>query len=139
MYYSDENVGVRKYYADPEKGNEELALFAKEGFTDDHEGISIYCMNDGTGYILVSDQQANQFQIFPREGTTENPHEHPLIKTIKTSTQESDGSEVSNVAFNEQFPGGLFVAMSDNKTFQIYRWEDIAGEDLKVAPNGEVE
>ena len=42
LYYSDETVGVRKYYADPEKGNEELALFATEEFTEDHEGISIY-------------------------------------------------------------------------------------------------
>lgn len=42
VYYSDENMGVRKYYADAEKGNEELALFAQSGITDDHEGLSIY-------------------------------------------------------------------------------------------------
>ena len=42
IYYSDEGVGVRKYAAEPDMGNEELALFATEGFADDHEGISIY-------------------------------------------------------------------------------------------------
>ncbi len=136
VYYSDETVGVRKYYADPEKGNEELALFATTGFTDDQEGISIYTIEDGTGYILVSDQQANQFHIFPREGSKDNPHQHDLIKIIKTSTNESDGSEVSNVAFNDTFKNGLFVAMSDNKTFHFYKWEDIAGKELKIAPNG---
>ncbi len=131
VYYSDETVGVRKYYADPEKGNEELALFATTGFTDDQEGISIYTQEEGTGYILVSDQQANQFHIFPREGSKGNPHQHDLIKIIKTSTNGSDGSDAVSVPLNSDFPKGLFVAMSDNKTFHLYNWEDIAGEDLK--------
>ncbi|RKQ43438.1 3-phytase [Roseivirga pacifica] len=125
IYYSDEGVGVRKYYADPEKGNEELALFATEGFTDDHEGISIFDTGNGKGFILVSDQQASQFKIYPREGSATNPHDHTLIESVLVSTVESDGSEISNVAFNATFKRGIFVAMSDDKTFQYYRVEDI--------------
>ena len=138
VYYSDEGVGVRKYYADPDApdANKELALFATTGFTEDHEGISIYKINDGTGYILVSDQQANKFHIFKREGEPNDPHNHQLVKVVNVSTNESDGSDVTNVALNETFPNGLFVAMSDNKTFQIYSWDDIAGADLIIAPNG---
>lgn len=132
VYYSDENVGVRKYYADPKKGNEELALFATTGIKEDHEGISIYALNDSTGYILLSDQQANQFHVFPREGVKGNPHQHDLIKVVKVSTHESDGSEICSVPLDNTFTKGLFVAMSDNKTFQLYRWEDIAGKDLKT-------
>jgi 3-phytase len=137
-YYSDEGVGVRKYYADPDMpdANRELALFGTEGFTEDHEGISIYSVRGGTGYILVSDQQANRFQIFKREGEPGNPHNHQLVKVVEVSTNESDGSEVTNVCLNEAFPVGLFVAMSDNKTFQFYSWADIAGQDLVIAPNG---
>jgi 3-phytase len=131
IYCSDERVGVRKYYADPEKGNEELALFGTTGFTNDHEGISIYDAGNGKGFILVSDQQANQFQIFSREGTATDPHEHALLKVIKVSTNESDGSEISNVAFNDTFKNGIFVAMSDNRTFQYYKVEDILGDLLK--------
>lgn len=125
IYYSDENVGVRKYYADPEKGNEELALFGTEGFTDDHEGISIYDAGNGKGYILVSDQQANRFRIYSREGTEANPHQHDFIKSVKVSTSESDGSEITHLRLNDTFSKGLFVAMSDDKTFQYYRVEDI--------------
>ncbi len=132
IYYSDEGAGVRKYYADPEKGNEELAFFAQEGFADDHEGISFYKLDNGTGYILVSDQGSNKFHVFPREGEGENPHAHPLITTISTSTISSDGSEAVSLGLGQNFPNGLFVAMSDDKTFQIYRWEDIAGEQLKT-------
>ncbi len=125
--------GVHKYYADPKKGNEELALFATTNFAADHEGISIYKVDDKTGYILVSDQGENHFNVYPREGTAKGPHDHPLIKVVPTSTLESDGSDVISVPLNDQFKHGLFVAMSADKTFQYYRWEDIAGTDLKLA------
>jgi len=133
VYFSDEGVGVRKYYAHPDSSNTELAVFATSGIREDHEGLSIYKANDGKGYILLSDQQANQFHIFPREGTKTNIHDHPLIKIIKTNTDESDGSEVSSVSFNDTFKLGLFVAMSTDGTFQFYRWEDIAGNDLLIS------
>lgn len=139
VYYSDENIGVRKYYADPDNPDAatELALFGTDGFAEDREGISIYTINDGTGYILVSDQQANKFRIFKREGEPGNPHDHQLVKVVDVSTNESDGSDVTNAALNATFPQGLFVAMSDNKTFHFYSWKDIAGDDLVIAVNGE--
>lgn len=137
VYYSDEGVGVRKYHADPARqDNQQLALFATKGFAQDHEGISIYKANDGTGYILVSDQQANAFHVFSRNGTAANPHDHQLIKIVYVSTDESDGSDVCNIPLNAQYPNGMFVAMSTDKTFQFYRWEDIAGKELFLAPAG---
>ncbi|MBN2008870.1 phytase [candidate division KSB1 bacterium] len=128
VYYSDENVGVRKYFADPDMpdANTELALFAIEGFVDDREDISIYKTGDKNGYILVSDQQANEFHIYKREGESGAPHVHKLVQVIAVSTNESDGSDVTSVSLNAMFPAGLFVAMSDNRTFQFYSWQDIA-------------
>lgn len=130
VYYSDEGVGIRKYHASPDSANRELALFASGQFKGDIEGISIYKKKRGKGYILVSDQQANLFHIFPREGTRQDPHRHPLRKTIHTATQASDGSEVTSVSL-PHFPKGLFVAMSHPRVFHFYRWKDIAGKDLK--------
>jgi 3-phytase len=132
IYYSDEQVGVRQYYADPEKGDKQLSMFGTTGFAADHEGISIYKLTDSTGYILVSDQGANRFQIFSREGTKQNPFEHKLVKVANVAARESDGSDVVNVPLNDTFKHGLFVVMSTDKTFHYYRWEDIAGKDLKV-------
>lgn len=131
IYYSDEGVGVRKYYAEPTKGNDELALFAKTGFSEDHEGISIYQLTPTTGYLLVSDQGANKFHIFSREGTKGNPHEHPLLKIVEVKATQSDGSETVSTSLGKLFPKGIFVTMSNNKTFHLYRWEDIAGKELK--------
>lgn len=128
VYYSDETFGVRKYAADPDApdAGRELALFATTGFTSDHEGISIYKHADGTGYILVSDQQANRFQVFPREGRPGHPHEHPMLKAVTVAAIESDGSEVTSVPLGDRFPHGLFVAMSNGKVFHYYSWDDIA-------------
>lgn len=125
VYYSDELYGIRKYYADPNKGNEELAQFGLDGFTEDREGISIYQTGDSTGYILISDQQARSFRVFSREGSKGSPHQHDLITALPLQILESDGSDVSPVAFNSDFPKGMFVAMSDNRTFEIYDWRDL--------------
>jgi 3-phytase len=129
IYYSDEGSGVRKYAADPDApdANRELAHFGTTGFTEDHEGISIYRKPGapGTGYVLVSNQSADTFRIFPREGVAGRLHEHPLLASVRLSTRESDGSDVTNVAL-PGFPGGLFVAMSTDRTFHFYAWEDIA-------------
>ena len=122
VYYSDEQTGVRKYHADPALGNEELALFADSGFKEDNEGISIYKKSGNTGYILVSNQAKHSFMVYPREGKDGNPHLHSLIAEIPVKATESDGSDVSNLNFGEPFIEGIFVAMSDDKTFHYYDW-----------------
>ena len=124
VYFSDEGVGVRQYYADPERGNAQLAMFATTGFAEDHEGISIYETTDSTGYLLVSDQGADRFQVFTREGKPGQPFQHDWVATIPVSAHQSDGSETVSVPLNGQFSHGLFVAMSDDRTFQLYRFED---------------
>ncbi len=125
VYYSDEHFGIRKYHADPDKGDEQLAQFGLTGFADDREGISIYKTGKGTGYLIVSDQGANQFQVFPREGTASNPHLHELMTTLPVTAVSSDGSEATSLSLGPEYPKGLFVAMSDNKTFEIYDWRDL--------------
>ena len=124
VYYSDEQYGIRKYYADPSKGNDELAVFGQGQFREDNEGISIYKTGVGEGYILVSDQSANNFNVYKREGETGNPHQHNRIAVVPVSTRQSDGSDVTNVPL-PGFPRGIFVAMSDDRTFQIYNWPDL--------------
>ncbi|MGO1245706.1 MAG: hypothetical protein ACTMH4_16620 [Sphingobacterium sp.] len=44
IYYSDEGLGIHNYYADPSKGNQELAIFGQKDFK---EGLKI--ISSGTG------------------------------------------------------------------------------------------
>ncbi|MEZ4601039.1 MAG: phytase [Syntrophotaleaceae bacterium] len=139
IYYADEGAGIRKYHADHNQGSAELALFGTDGFTEDREGIAIYQLDETRGYILVSDQQGNRFNIYPREGEPTRPHHHPLLKSVATVTNECDGCEVVSHPLGSRFPHGLFVAMSDNRTFQYYRWEDLAkGEPALSIKGGNV-
>ncbi len=128
VYYSDETVGVRKYAADPDapEAGRELALFATTGFASDHEGISIYKTGPGTGYLLVSDQQANRFQIFSREGAPGHPHQHAVIRKVDVAAIESDGSDATSTPLGDRFPHGLLVAMSNGRVFHYYSWDDVA-------------
>lgn len=124
VYYADEGYGIRKYPADPDApaADRELAVFGTRGFAEDHEGITIYPRPDGTGYILVSNQQANTFRVFSR---TADP-EHRLLGSVRLSTEESDGSDLVQTEELPGFPGGLFVAMSTDRTFHYYSWRQLA-------------
>ncbi|RBL88729.1 3-phytase [Chitinophaga flava] len=121
VYYSDEQTGIRRYHADPAKGDSELSLFGHGDFKADNEGISIYKTSDSTGYILVSDQDANSFNVYRREAA--NP---VLLSRIPVSAINSDGSDIVNVNLGPQYPQGIFVVMSTDKTFHYYDWRDIA-------------
>jgi len=113
VYYSDEGECVKKYYAEPSMGNEELACFGGELFLEDIEGIAIARYANGEGYIIVSDQQRGQFNIFSRK-------DNSFVKAVNLSTLETDGCDVVTVPLNDTFPNGLFAAMNDEKNFYFY-------------------
>lgn len=113
VYYSDEGVGIRKYYADPGKGNEELAFFGGEYFKDDIEGIAIAVKPNGEGFLIVSDQQKGQFNLFSRKDNT-------FVKAVNLGTIETDGCDVVTTPLNTTFANGLFVAMNEQRDFYFY-------------------
>jgi 3-phytase len=125
VYYSDEGVGVRKYHADPDSGAAELALFAKTGVIDDHEGLAMYPTGAGTGYLVLSDQGGNRIHVFPREGEAGNPHAHPLMAIIPVRAQQTDGLDITAEALGPAFPRGMLAMMSNRGAFHFYRWEDV--------------
>ncbi|KAA5532774.1 phytase [Paenimyroides baculatum] len=133
IYYADETQGIRKYYADPAKGNEELAFFGQKDFKRDHEGIALYKTNDKQGYILISDQQANNFVVYKREGENDNANDHKMIAKIPFSTIECDGADVVNFNFGGSFTNGMLVAMSNGMVFHYYDWNIIQQEIDKQA------
>lgn len=113
VYYSDEGVGIRKYHAEPSKGSEEIGCFGNGLFKKDVEGIAIAEHEDGKGFVIVSNQQNDTFNVFSRGNNT-------FIKEIALGSDDSDGCEVVVMPLNSTFSSGLFVAMNDERNFFFY-------------------
>lgn len=113
VYYSDEGICIKKYYAEPSMGDEELACFGGEYFLEDIEGIAIASYPNRSGYLIVSNQQKGEFNVFSTK-------DNSFIKALNLTTKQTDGCEVVTVPLNGQFPNGLFVAMNDEKNFYFY-------------------
>ncbi len=113
VYFSDEGVCIKKYHAEPSSGDKEVSCFGGDHFSGDIEGIAIAGYPEGGGYLIVSNQQKGEFNIFSAE-------DNSFIKAVNLTTKETDGCEVVTVPLNNQFPNGLFVAMNDQKNFYFY-------------------
>jgi 3-phytase len=131
VYYADEGAGIHKYLADPDapEADRELALFATTGFDQDREGIGIYALTNGTGYIVAVDQLSGEsiFHVYKREGEPGRPHDHTQeLFRFQIGADGTDGLDVSSASLGPEFPDGLLVAMnSTSRNFLLVRWRDI--------------
>ena len=132
VYYADEADGIHKWHADPDHPNaaRELAHFARSGFRGDREGIAIYALPDGTGYIVATDQieADSEYHLYPREGAPGNPHDHSReIAVLRGGADATDGIEISSRALGPGLPNGVLVAMNSGpQNFLVFRWQDVA-------------
>jgi 3-phytase len=137
-YYADEADGIHKWHADPDhrEAGRELAHFARSGFRGDREGIAIYALAGGRGYIVCSDQlgEDSEFHVFAREGTEENPHDHSReIAVLRGGADATDGLEITSRSLGADLPHGVMIAMNSGpKNFLVYQWPHIAAA---VKPN----
>ncbi len=130
VYYADELHGIHKWHADPDHADagRELAVFGTAGYKADREGLAIYRTGAGTGYLVSTDQVdgGSVLKGYRREGTAGAPHDHSdVLFEVTTSSDETDGLEVTSVAL-PGFPDGAVVMMNSvGKNFLVYRWSDI--------------
>jgi 3-phytase len=132
VYYADEADGIHKWHADPDHPDaaRELAHFARSGFRGDREGIAIYALPDGTGYIVGTDQldEDSEYHVYPREGAPGNPHDHSReIAVLRGGADATDGIEISSRALGPGLPSGVLVAMNSGpRNFLVFRWQEVA-------------
>jgi 3-phytase len=132
VYYADEADGIHKWHADPDHPDaaRELAHFGRTGFRGDREGIAIYALADGTGYIVCTDQldQDSEYHVYAREGTAGNAHDHSReIAVFRGGVDATDGLEISPRALGPGLPHGVMIAMNSGpQNFAVFRWQDVA-------------
>ncbi len=137
VYITEEDFAIHKYLAAPDSTPEPLSSFAiGDGTTSDREGLAIYACNDGTGYLVLSNQGNSTIKIYERQG------DNKFVKTITPLDDQgnpglgTDGLDVTSFAAPANFPDGFLVVHDQHgKRFHIYDWQDIAAADLSVCPN----
>jgi 3-phytase len=134
FYVGEETVGIWKYGAEPDAGDRRTAVdrCGKNGrLVADVEGLAIYALPDGTGYLLASSQGNDSFTVYRREG--ENPYlgAFRIVDGAVDGCSDTDGIEVTSAALGPAFPRGLFVAQDGsnkggNQNYKLVPWERIA-------------
>jgi 3-phytase len=131
VYYADEDVGIRKYHADPDHplARKELALFGRAGYQGDREGLAIYATAKGKGYLISTDQVKgnSRYLLYRREGTAADPHDHSeVVAVIEGGADSTDGIDATSRPLGRAWPKGMLAAMnSAGKNFFLYNWADI--------------
>lgn len=138
VYIAEEGEGIHKFYADPDMGSDELALFATgDGISGDREGLALYACSDGTGYLILSSQGNSTFKVYERQGNNR------FVKTIEPKDPQgngglgTDGLDVTASAAPPNFPNGFLVAHDDGASrYYIYDWAQVAQNDMTICVDG---
>jgi len=138
LYIGEEDVALWKYSAEPDRGEARTMVDNTDtgNLTDDIEGMSIYYGRDGTGYLIVSSQGADDYAVYERQGDNRFLGHFYVIADEATGidgTSETDGLDVTSANLGPAFPGGALVVQDgrnispvENQNFKIVPWERVA-------------
>lgn len=135
LYSAESDTGVHKYYADPAKSANRLAVLANEkSFKGDRKGLALYACADSTGYLLVASPDEQSVKVYPRAGAKSTPHQQPLLAIIRNVTKKYGvGLEVSSRLASRKFPRGVMIWHDEeDRKFRLYPWEKVAQDKLLV-------
>jgi len=139
LYVAEEDVGLWRYEADPSGGDRRVAIDSTSGqghLTPDVEGVAIYYGENGTGYLIVSNQGKDNYAVYRREGNNEFLGHFSVIADSARGidgASETDGLDVISTPLGPTFPYGLFVAQdgrniapAERQNFKLVPWERVA-------------
>lgn len=95
--------------------------FGEGLFTIDPEGIALYDLGNGAGYLIITDQNASptEFEVFDRKTLQ-------WLGNFTGETRGTDGVALTQAAL-PSLPHGSFYAVHSDKTVHVYDWAAIAG------------
>lgn len=137
LYVAEEDVALWRYSAEPD-GDTARRAVAKVGpgeLTDDAEGVAIWAGPDGTGYIVLSNQGADNYAVFRREGDNALVGYFSIVANELLGidgVSETDGLDVSSAPLGPDYPQGLLVVQdgrnigpSEPQNFKYVSWAEV--------------
>ena len=135
LFIAEEFSGIWKFAADPDAGTIGEKIVGNNGSENrntpsDQEGLAIYYLPDNAGYLVVSNQGNNNFNIYERN----TPHNYlgnfRIVDGIVDGAEETDGVEIYSYALNQDFKHGLMVVQDG----QNYDGNNLAPQNFKLIP-----
>jgi 3-phytase len=139
LYINEEDVATWRLGAEPDGGDAMTAIGRVDGnpaLKDDLEGIAIYDLGDGHGYIVLSSQGNNTYAVYRRDG------DHAYLGSFAVvadgargidGASETDGLDVSSRNLGPGFGHGAMVTQdghdvlpAQTQNYKYVPWESIA-------------
>ncbi|MGE0742734.1 MAG: phytase [Hyphomonadaceae bacterium] len=139
LYVAEEDVGLWRMGAEPDAGDARSSVATVEGsdvLADDLEGIGIYDLGDGRGYLVLSSQGNNTYAVFRREGDNAYVGSFAVVADPAggiDGISETDGLDVLSANLGGPYAHGVFVAQDGRnvsppqfQNFKLVPWSAIA-------------
>ncbi|MHB1059551.1 MAG: phytase [Rhodanobacter sp.] len=139
LYVDEEDVAVWKMNPEPDGGDAMTAIDRvadNKAVKDDLEGVGMYDLSGGRGYIVVSSQGNDTYAVYRRDG------DHAYLGSFAVvadgargidGISETDGLEISSRNLGPGFEHGAMIAQdgrnvlpSQNQNYKYVPWESIA-------------
>ncbi|GAA0650045.1 phytase [Brevundimonas lenta] len=139
LFADEEDIGIWRIGAEPDAGSVMTSVDTVEAnpaIKDDLEGIGLYDLAGGRGYLIVSSQGNNTYAVYRREGTQEYLGSFAVVADPQRGIDgisETDGLEVSSANLGPGFEHGALIAQDGRnvlpgelQNYKYVPWQRIA-------------
>ncbi|QGZ93534.1 phytase [Terricaulis silvestris] len=140
LYVAEEDIGLWRVGAEPDAPATPVSVItveANEALKDDLEGIGLYDLGGGRGYLVLSSQGNNTYAVFRREGNNDYVGSFAVLADAARGIDgisETDGLEVLSANLGGAYGNGIFIAQDGRniapqefQNFKLVPWSAIAG------------
>ena len=147
LFAGEEDVGIRRFNAEPDMPPGDFLLPGSSAMENnmigfDIEGLAIYSLPDGEGYLIASSQGNDSYAVFDRKAPHVYLGSFRIADGAYTDGAEgTDGLDVTSSMAGDKLKHGFLVVqdgsnIDNNKpapqNFKIVSWDSIA---VKFRPN----
>ncbi|MDP2261493.1 MAG: phytase [Caulobacter sp.] len=139
LYVGEEDVGLWRMSARPD-GGKAMTLVERiadnPAVKDDYEGVGLYDLGGGRGYIIVSSQGNDTYAVYRREGAQEYLGSFAVVANPSAGIDgisETDGLEVTSRNLGPGFENGAMIAQDgrnvlpvETQNYKYVPWKSIA-------------
>ncbi|WP_333611135.1 phytase [Brevundimonas bullata] len=139
LFVAEEDVGLWRLSAEPDGGSA-MTMVARitenPALKDDMEGVGLYDLGDGRGYLMASSQGNDSYAVFRREGDQAYLGSFIVVADGARGidgVSETDGLDVTSRNLGPGFEHGAMVAQDgrnvlpgENQNFKYVPWTSIA-------------